>query len=184
MGESAKIQTLHNNDTGEAIAPRTVVEAVSGLTEKLDGKADLVGGTVPAGQLPEMNYDEKGSAEAVKAELEEVIGGKQERLTGKQGQVVGFDVSGNAVAQDAPTGGAGYVKKFTANEWVDGTDDHTITIPAATHGMTGTVAMCIAQADTGRTWASIQTYATVERNNITLHCAGGYDGYAVLCLYA
>lgn len=37
--------------------------------------------------------------------LKNLITGKQNKLTGSQGQVVGFDAEGNAVAQEAPQGG-------------------------------------------------------------------------------
>lgn len=38
--DTAKIQTLKNHTTGEAVAPRTVLEAVTGLTEALADKAE------------------------------------------------------------------------------------------------------------------------------------------------
>lgn len=38
---------------------------------------------------------------------EKMAGEKQDKLTGKQGQVVGFDSQGNAQAQDPPGGGSG-----------------------------------------------------------------------------
>lgn len=37
-------------------------------------------------------------------ELTALLNGKQDKLTGSQGQVVGFDSSGNAIAQTAPSG--------------------------------------------------------------------------------
>lgn len=52
-------------------------------------KADLgENGKVPENQLPEMD-----------------LSGKQDKLTGTQGQVVGFDAAGKAIAQNAPDTG-------------------------------------------------------------------------------
>lgn len=54
------------------------------------------------------------------------VGEKQDKLTGTQGQVVGFDSSGNAVAQAAPSGlpeggaqGQLLAKGASGAEWVD-----------------------------------------------------------------
>ena len=44
------------------------------------------------------------AADAI-GEMEEGLSGKQDKLTGTQGQIVGFDAAGNAVAQDAPSSG-------------------------------------------------------------------------------
>lgn len=51
---------------------------------------------------------------------------KQDKLTGSQGQVVGFDAEGNAVAQEAPSGlpeggtqGQLLAKGASSAEWVD-----------------------------------------------------------------
>lgn len=38
--DTAKIQTLKNHTTGDAVAPRTVMEAVTGLTEAMADKAE------------------------------------------------------------------------------------------------------------------------------------------------
>ena len=45
------------------------------------------------------------TAENVQAAIDEIDSEKQDKLTGTQGQVVGFDSSGNAVAQEAPQTG-------------------------------------------------------------------------------
>ena len=58
--------------------------------------------------------------------LRNLITGKQNKLTGTQGQVVGFDSSGNAIAQEAPSGlpeggtqGQLLAKGASSAEWVD-----------------------------------------------------------------
>ena len=81
-----------------------------------------------------------------------------------------------------------FVKSFTAAEWSAGSGERTITIPAATHGMSGTAVQ--AQFFTLRfgtyvtgTWASMESYATIGSDNgIVLHCPGsaGYDGRVIL----
>lgn len=47
------------------------------------------------------------SSNDLPALTEKMAGEKQNKLTGKQGQVVGFDSQGNAQAQDPPDGGSG-----------------------------------------------------------------------------
>lgn len=38
------------------------------------------------------------------SKIKPILGGKQDKLTGTTGQVVGFDAQGNAVAQEATSG--------------------------------------------------------------------------------
>ncbi len=57
------------------------------------------------------------------AQLEEAMSGKQDKLTGTQGQVVGFDESGDAVAQDAAPS-AGY---SMAGQMAEPTEGTTVT---------------------------------------------------------
>ena len=118
--------------------------------------------------------------------------GKQDKLTGNAGQVVGFDEAGNAQAQDAPSGGtASYVASFTAEQWTAGASESTITIPAATHKLSGSIVDCKAFASVSGgyragVWASLETYATVSDNgDIVLHYpdTSGYAGAAVLMAY-
>ena len=81
-----------------------------------------------------------------------------------------------------------YTHTFQKADWVQGTGEHTITIPAATHGLSGTVVSCQALALVsgiyrGGVWATVGTYATVNENlDIILHAAGDqfYDGMALL----
>lgn len=81
-----------------------------------------------------------------------------------------------------------YVKTFTAAEWVQGSGERTITIPAAVHGMTGTVLQhqFASQRNGGYvtdSWAAKESYATLDTSgNIVLHCAAttSYDGRVVL----
>ena len=63
------------------------------------------------------------AAEAVE-EMQEGLVGKQDKLTGTQGQVVGFDGEGNAVAQDAATSGVG---RSMAGQTVESEIDTTVT---------------------------------------------------------
>lgn len=47
---------------------------------------------------------ELGHLRAAMDRIKELLIGKQDKLTGTAGQVVGFDAQGQAVAQDAPEG--------------------------------------------------------------------------------
>lgn len=81
-----------------------------------------------------------------------------------------------------------YVKTFTAADWVQGSGERTITIPAAAHNMTGTVLYHqFASRRNGAyvtdSWAAKESYATLGASgDIVLHCAAttSYDGRAVL----
>ncbi|MFG6352092.1 MAG: hypothetical protein K1W21_10905 [Oscillospiraceae bacterium] len=48
-------------------------------------------------------YLDNAGLERLAALLNGKLGGKQDRLTGQSGQVVGFDTEGNAVAQEGVT---------------------------------------------------------------------------------
>lgn len=52
-----------------------------------------------------MGYLDKSGLSHLWEKIKTALSGKQDKLTGTQGQVVGFDRAGNAVAQDAPSGG-------------------------------------------------------------------------------
>ena len=52
-----------------------------------------------------MGYLDKSGLSHLWGKIKTALSGKQDKLTGTQGQVVGFDGAGNAVAQDAPSGG-------------------------------------------------------------------------------
>lgn len=111
--------------------------------------------------------------------------GKQDKLTGVSGQVVGFDASGKAVAQDSG-GTKSYRHLFTASDW-SGTSEMTLTIPAAIHGISGSDVLCRAEMLSGTsyvesTWAALETYATVDgtSRDITLHASAAYAGAALL----
>ncbi|MDE7262881.1 MAG: hypothetical protein K2N78_12600 [Oscillospiraceae bacterium] len=54
-----------------------------------------------------------------------ILTGKQDKLRGKPGQVVGFDETGNTVPQDAPTGGSGAADHNVLTNR-DTTDQHPI----------------------------------------------------------
>ena len=111
--------------------------------------------------------------------------GKQDKLTGTSGQVVGFDASGNAVAQDGG-GTKTYRHLFAASDW-SGTSEMTLTIPAATHGISGSDVLCKAAVLSGTsyvegTWAALATYATIDGTSreITLHASSAYAGAVLL----
>ncbi len=52
-----------------------------------------------------MGYLDKSGLSHLWGKIKTALSDKQDKLTGTQGQVVGFDGAGNAVAQDAPSGG-------------------------------------------------------------------------------
>lgn len=58
-----------------------------------------------AGDMTKNVYDPQGKNTDVFKYVDDALKGKQNALTGTQGQVVGFDADGNPVAQDAPEGG-------------------------------------------------------------------------------
>ena len=70
------------------------------LTGKLTGTEMEVSGHVKGSAAPEENSDL-----ANKAYVDRQNALKQDKLTGTQGQIVGFDSSGNAIAQAAPASG-------------------------------------------------------------------------------
>lgn len=110
---------------------------------------------------------------------------------GTADQVLKRTSDGGAEWGDAPSGGASYVASFTAEQWTAGTGESTITIPAATHKLSGSIVDCKAFASVsggyrGGVWASLETYATVAENgDIVLHYpdTSGYAGAAVLTAY-
>lgn len=55
-----------------------------------------------AGDMTKNVYDPQGKNTDVFKYVDDALKGKQDTLTGTQGQVVGFDADGNPVAQDAP----------------------------------------------------------------------------------
>lgn len=72
------------------------------------------GGSSSRGDMESSVYDPQGKAQDIFA----AISGKQDKLTGKKGQIVGFDDDGNAKAQEPPFGLTGY-----SIDW-DGTSDY------------------------------------------------------------
>lgn len=99
-----------------------------------------------------------------------------------------YDTKGRAqdifdyVDQNAPRR---YRHVFSAGDW---SSAGTITLAAATHGITGSDIMCQASilvdgAYVRGTWATLETYAVIDEttHEITLYCGGeGYDGAAVM----
>lgn len=51
-----------------------------------------------------MGFLDKAGLERLWGKVQAALSGKQDKLTGTAGQVVGFDAQGQAVAQDAPEG--------------------------------------------------------------------------------
>lgn len=111
---------------------------------------------------------------------------------GAEGQILIKTASGAAWGDVPSSGGAHYVSVFTAEDWVKAERDSTITISAATHKLAGPIVDCrafiqISGGYRAGSWASVETYATVEGNgDIVLHYPDsvGYDGAAVLTAYA
>ena len=99
--------------------------------------------------------------------------------------ILGEDEAGNLLQMIQALS---YTQNFDASDWVAGSGECTITIPAATHGMTGDTVTCQAYALVSgaylpSVWAALETYATVGSNgDIVLHYPSttGYAGRAVL----
>lgn len=73
-----------------------------------------------------VSVPENATCDALPAAAAALANEKQDKLTGTQGQVVGFDSSGNAIAQEAPSGlpeggtqGQLLAKGASSAEWVD-----------------------------------------------------------------
>lgn len=85
-------------------------------------------------------------------------------------------------------GAAWFMKTFAADDWVTGSGEHTITIPASAHGLSGSALQHQFSSQRGGayvtdSWAARESYATLEAGgDIVLHCAAttSYDGRAVL----
>lgn len=88
-------------------------------------------------------------------------------------------------------GNKSYIATFSVANWTAGTGECTITIPAATHKLSGNIVDCKAFASISGgyragVWASLETYATAAENgDIVLHYpdTSGYAGVAVLTAY-
>lgn len=86
-----------------------------------------------------------------------------------------------------------YTKLFEAEDWIEGDDECTITVPAAEHGMIGDIVICHAFMKDAKTseyrqnvWGAMSTYATrAENGDFVLHYPGvpGYSGKAVFNNY-
>lgn len=211
--EEAKVRTLYDNDTGEAIAPRTSAGAVSGLQEKIDEavagvtlpdnlivgedeelppaelalNADTFGGFGPEHYATEESVEKKADQSA----LTDGLADKQDKITGTSGQIVGFDEAGNAVAQDAPRSSSAYVHRFESGDWTQASeqDEYTITVNSDTHKMAGSIVSCIAMVKDANSYlqtafGAVQTYATIDDGNvITIHAKDAYTGLAILTAY-
>lgn len=115
-----------------------------------------------------VSVPENATSDALPAAAASLANEKQDKLTGSQGQVVGFDAEGNAVAQEMPASGGKRMARFvvgtSASGWTaadcdylcDGTDDQVeintaiqalpstggeIVILDGTYNITATIAM-------------------------------------------
>ena len=116
------------------------------------------------------------SSNDLPALTEKMAGEKQNKLTGKQGQVVGFDSQGNAQAQDPPGGGSGkrvcrFVVGTSTAGWTaddcdylcDGTADD-VEINAAIQALPGTGGEIVILDGTYNITATI----AMNKDNVTL----------------
>lgn len=97
----------------------SIANEVSRISANVQNTIDAIkqtGVTVPEG----------ANSDNLPALAQDLANEKQDKLTGTQGQVVGFDSSGNAIAQEAPSGlpsggtqGQLLAKGASSAEWVD-----------------------------------------------------------------
>lgn len=85
------------------------------LTSLVNDKVDTEDFEAFKQTLGDLSTIDEVSEDELESTLAAKINGKQEKLTGTSGQVVGFDASGNAIAQDAPA-----TEKATSMQLVNG----------------------------------------------------------------
>lgn len=112
----------------------SIQSEITRITNNVQDTIDVIGQTgvsVPAGA----NSDNLPSL------AQALAGEKQDKLTGTQGQIVGFDADGNAVAQEAPSGlpeggtaGQVLTKTEDGTEWADALLPKSIQITLSTSG--------------------------------------------------
>ena len=91
--------------------------------------------------------------------------------------------SGGVYTAIQSAGKSPYVHTFQATDWVAGTNEATITIAAAAHGITGAAVLynfahLVSGAYLPGTWACVESWAEIDATThvVTLH--GPADGYA------
>lgn len=144
------------------------ISRISGNVQNTIDTIEATGVTVPEGA----NSDNLPSLAQALANT------KQDKLTGAEGQVVGFDSQGNAIAQDAPSGlpsggtpGQLLSKTESGTEWVDKPTSASTTVTLTTSGWTGDaapysqqVACSIVAADTPVVSVDAQTSGDPDAN--------------------
>lgn len=75
------------------------------IQSKVERLSANVQNTLEAIRQTGVSVPENATSDALPAAAAALANEKQDKLTGNQGQVVGFDAEGNAVAQEAPQGG-------------------------------------------------------------------------------
>lgn len=119
------------------------------------------------------------SAVGAVIEKESTWDGKQDKLTGTKGQIVGFDADGNAVAQDAPSTAKTYLATI-GTTWTEDSSTGAKTQSVAISGVLATQTAKVDHAYTG-SGTSGDYKAFVEAENqyltyITNGYAETYDG--------
>lgn len=100
----------------DILYPITKAENVDGLAEGYDAKGSATTAETNAKNYAKQyadglagNYDTKGSASSAlnsaKSYTDGLVSAKQDKISGTSGQMVGFDASGDPVAQDIPASG-------------------------------------------------------------------------------
>ena len=129
-----------------------------------------------------------------------LVNEKQDKLTGTQGQVVGFDENGNAVAQNAPSGGGGVGRTatLTSSGWIANSVfgfEQTVSVTGVTTSATQVITVDVALSLTDKdanvamldAWALVAqcpakqnsgsiTFYAVEQPNVSISLAIGVGG--------
>ena len=122
--------------------------------------------TISVIQQTGVSVPENPTSDNLPSLAEALANEKQNKLTGTQGQVVGFDSSGNAIAQEAPSGGAPNVQFVTLSGTGWGSSQNVASVP----GMTATSKVIVGLAEPN---TSEQYDAAVKAQ---LHCITKADG--------
>ena len=160
------------------------------------GAVTLAKGDVGLGNVDNTSDANKPISNATQAALN----GKQDVLTGTQGQVVGFDENGNAVAQNAPSGGGGVGRTatLTSSGWIANSVfgfEQTVSVTGVTTSATQVITVDVALSLTDKdanvamldAWALVAqcpakqnsgsiTFYAVEQPNVSISLAIGVGG--------
>lgn len=133
-----------------------------------------------SGDMKAAEYDQDGAVVGAGG-IPAYVSNHVTALRGSANGLASLDGSGRLpTAQLTPAVTKSYYKVFAASDWANG----TITIPAATHGLTLPLSSVMCQVSIlsggqyiSGTWADFETYATVDSSgNVVLHYSG--DAYA------